>query len=160
MPCTAGGRKFLHRIYFAAVQTHSSAIRSLYLEGLAGRLEALLNSGAENASHAALVCHPHPMFGGTLHNKVVFHAIDLIDDLPNAEGISGAGLVRVLLNGKAELKKVSIDPSLLRPEGREMIEDLVIAAHRDAKTKVERQVSEQMTRLAQDMGLPPEMMPR
>jgi DNA-binding YbaB/EbfC family protein len=77
-----------------------------------------------------------------------------------AEGMSGAGLVRVLLNGKAELKKVSIDPSLLRPEGREIIEDLVIAAHRDAKTKVERQVGEQMAKLAQDMGLPPEMMPR
>jgi uncharacterized protein len=51
------------------------AIRSLFLNSPAGRLEALLNSGAENASHAALVCHPHPMFGGTLHNKVVFHAM-------------------------------------------------------------------------------------
>ncbi|HEY1963150.1 MAG TPA: YbaB/EbfC family nucleoid-associated protein [Rhizomicrobium sp.] len=77
-----------------------------------------------------------------------------------AEGVSGAGLVRVLLNGKAELRKVSIDASLLRPEGQEIIEDLIIAAHRDAKTKVERQVSEQMAKLAQDMGLPPEMMPR
>ena len=77
-----------------------------------------------------------------------------------AEGVAGAGLVRVLLNGKAELRRVSIDASLLRPEGREIIEDLVVAAHRDAKTKVERQVSEQMTKLAQDMGLPPEMMPR
>jgi nucleoid-associated protein EbfC len=77
-----------------------------------------------------------------------------------AEGVAGAGLVRVLLNGKAELRRVSIDASLLRPEGREIIEDLVVAAHRDAKTKVERQVSEQMAKLAQDMGLPPEMMPR
>ena len=77
-----------------------------------------------------------------------------------AEGVSGAGLVRVLLNGKAELRSVSIDASLLRPEGREMIEDLVVAAHRDAKTKVERQVSEEMAKLARDMGLPPEMMPR
>jgi nucleoid-associated protein EbfC len=77
-----------------------------------------------------------------------------------AEGVSGAGLVRVLLNGKAELRRVSIDASLLRPEGREIIEDLVVAAHRDAKTKVERQVSEEMAKLARDMGLPPEMMPR
>ena len=77
-----------------------------------------------------------------------------------AEGVSGAGMVRVLLNGKAELRRVSIDASLLRPEGREIIEDLIVAAHRDAKAKVERQVSEEMAKLARDMGLPPEMMPR
>jgi uncharacterized protein len=40
-----------------------------------GRLEALLNAGSADATHAALVCHPHPVFGGTLHNKVVFHAM-------------------------------------------------------------------------------------
>src|SRR5437763_3448930 len=57
----------------------SSAIRSLFIEGPAGRLEALLNSGAENATHAALVCHPHPMFGGTMHNKVVFHAMKALN---------------------------------------------------------------------------------
>jgi alpha/beta superfamily hydrolase len=54
-------------------------IRSLFLEGPAGRLEALLNAGAENATHAALVCHPHPMFGGTLHNKVVFHTMKALN---------------------------------------------------------------------------------
>jgi len=57
----------------------SSAIRSLFLEGPVGRLEALLNSGAANANHAALVCHPHPMFGGTMHNKVVFHAMKALN---------------------------------------------------------------------------------
>ena len=56
-----------------------SSIRSLFIDGPAGRLEALLNSGAENASHAALICHPHPMFGGTLHNKVVFHAMKALN---------------------------------------------------------------------------------
>jgi uncharacterized protein len=50
-------------------------IRSLFLEGPAGRLEALLNAGEPGASHAALVCHPHPLYGGTMHNKVVFHAM-------------------------------------------------------------------------------------
>jgi alpha/beta superfamily hydrolase len=54
-------------------------IRSLFLEGPAGQLEALLNQGAERASHAALVCHPHPMFGGTMHNKVVFHAMKALN---------------------------------------------------------------------------------
>ena len=53
----------------------NQTIRSLFLEGPAGRLEALLNAGAENATHAALVSHPHPLFGGTLHNKVVFHTM-------------------------------------------------------------------------------------
>ena len=57
----------------------ASAIRSLFLDGPAGRLEALLNSGAENATHAALVCHPHPMFGGTMQNKVVFHAMKALN---------------------------------------------------------------------------------
>jgi alpha/beta superfamily hydrolase len=52
-----------------------ASIRSLFLDGPAGRLEALLNAASENATHCALVCHPHPLFGGTLHNKVVFHAM-------------------------------------------------------------------------------------
>jgi len=46
-----------------------SAIRSLFLTGPAGRLEALLNAGSPNATQAAVVCHPHPLYGGTLHNK-------------------------------------------------------------------------------------------
>jgi uncharacterized protein len=57
----------------------SSSIRSLFLEGPAGRLEALLNAGVENATHAAVVCHPHPLFGGTLHNKVVFHTMKALN---------------------------------------------------------------------------------
>ena len=57
----------------------NSTIRSLFLEGPAGRLEALLNAGTENAPHAAVVCHPHPMFGGTLHNKVVFHTMKALN---------------------------------------------------------------------------------
>src|SRR5215813_4255359 len=51
------------------------SIRTLFIDGPAGRLEALLNFGTTNAAHAGLVCHPHPMFGGTMHNKVVFHAM-------------------------------------------------------------------------------------
>ena len=54
--------------------THA-AIKSLFIEGPTGRLEALLNAGTPNASHCGLVCHPHPLFGGTMHNKVVFHAM-------------------------------------------------------------------------------------
>jgi alpha/beta superfamily hydrolase len=45
------------------------------LTGPSGRLEALLNTGADDAPYAALVTHPHPLFGGTMHNKVVYHAM-------------------------------------------------------------------------------------
>jgi alpha/beta superfamily hydrolase len=61
------------------VIAQNSTIRSLFLEGPAGRLEALLNAGAETATHAAVVCHPHPLFGGTLHNKVVFHTMKALN---------------------------------------------------------------------------------
>ena len=44
------------------------------LQGPTGRLEAVLNSGLEDARFAAVVAHPHPLFGGTMHNKVVYHA--------------------------------------------------------------------------------------
>ena len=57
----------------------SSSIRSLFLDGPAGHLEALLNAGNASATHAGLVCHPHPLYGGTLHNKVVFHAMKALN---------------------------------------------------------------------------------
>ena len=57
------------------------SIESLSLDGPAGRLEALLNLGAANAGYTALVCHPHPLFGGTMHNKVVFHAMKALNGL-------------------------------------------------------------------------------
>ena len=59
--------------------THNSTIKSFFLDGPAGRLEALLNAGAEHATHAAVVCHPHPLFGGTLHNKVAFHTMKALN---------------------------------------------------------------------------------
>ena len=59
----------------------SNAIRSFFLNGPAGQLEALLNAGSPDATHAALVCHPHPEYGGTLHNKVVFHAMKALNSL-------------------------------------------------------------------------------
>jgi uncharacterized protein len=61
------------------MNAQSSSIRSLFLDGPAGRLEALLNMGVEQATRAALVCHPHPLYGGTLHNKVVFHTMKALN---------------------------------------------------------------------------------
>jgi uncharacterized protein len=54
-------------------------VRSFFLDGPAGRLEALLNTGSLSATHAALVCHPHPLYGGTMHNKVVFHLMKALN---------------------------------------------------------------------------------
>jgi uncharacterized protein len=59
--------------------TPNASIRSFFLEGPAGKLEALLNAGAPDARFAAVVCHPHPLFGGTMHNKVVYHAMKALN---------------------------------------------------------------------------------
>jgi hypothetical protein len=66
-------------LYSDHVPPEPSAIRSLFLAGPAGRLETLLNAGSADATHAAIVCHPHPLYGGTLHNKVVFHAMKALN---------------------------------------------------------------------------------
>jgi hypothetical protein len=58
-----------------------SAIKSFFLDGPAGQLESLLNPGAENAPYSALVCHPHPLFGGTMHTKAVFHTMKALNGL-------------------------------------------------------------------------------
>jgi hypothetical protein len=55
------------------------SIESFFLEGEVGRLEALLNLGKTEAQYACVVCHPHPLFGGTMHNKVVFHAMKALN---------------------------------------------------------------------------------
>lgn len=59
--------------------TTNAQIRSFFLDGSAGRLEALLNAGAPDARYSAVVCHPHPLFGGTMHNKVVYHAMKALN---------------------------------------------------------------------------------
>jgi uncharacterized protein len=66
-------------VYSGNVIWSNASIRSLFINGPAGRLEALLNAGAANPTHAAVVCHPHPLFGGTLHNKVVFHTMKALN---------------------------------------------------------------------------------
>ena len=71
------------------------------------------------------------------------------------EGQAGGGLVRVTLSGKAELKRIALDPSLMKPEEREIVEDLIVAAHADAKAKAEAKMAEEMRALAGGLGLPP-----
>jgi uncharacterized protein len=73
------GRCPVALLYPDCVPQENASIRSLFLNGPAGRLEALLNAGSPDATHSAVVCHPHPLFGGTLHNKVVFHAMKALN---------------------------------------------------------------------------------
>jgi len=63
------------------LQVGTARLRSLDLSGPAGRLEAIVNEGSPDATLAALVCHPHPLGGGTLHNKVVYHAMKVLNGL-------------------------------------------------------------------------------
>lgn len=72
-------------------------------------------------------------------------------------GQSGAGLVKVTLNGKGEMRRLSIDPSLVDPEDTEMMEDLIVAAHNDAKSKVEAFSAEKMKDMTGGLQLPPGM---
>ena len=75
----------------------------------------------------------------------------------DVEGQSGGGLVRVTLTGKGEMKGVAIDPSLLSPADKEMVEDLILAAYADAKGKADRLSAEKMQNLAAGLPLPPGM---
>ncbi|GAB2186206.1 YbaB/EbfC family nucleoid-associated protein [Roseibium sp. LAB1] len=71
-----------------------------------------------------------------------------------AEGSAGGGLVTVRLNGKSDLKSLSIDPSLLKEEEKEILEDLLIAAHTEARAKVEQAIQEKTQDLMGGLGLP------
>ena len=70
-------------------------------------------------------------------------------------GQSGGGLVKLTLNGKGALKAVTIDPSLLKVEEKEILEDLIVAAHGDAKSKMENLIADQMKELTGGLPLPP-----
>ena len=73
------------------------------------------------------------------------------------EGQSGAGLVKVVLNGRGDMRAVRIDPGLVKPGEHEMIEDLVMAAFTDAKSKVEAAMQAKMQEVTGGLGLPPGM---
>lgn len=73
------------------------------------------------------------------------------------DGVAGAGLVTVTLNGKGEMKGLKVDPSLIKPDEAEILEDLVVAAHADAKAKAEAKAAEAMKDLTGGLELPPGM---
>jgi alpha/beta superfamily hydrolase len=102
--------------------------RSVELRGPAGRLEAVLNEGAPNAPFAALVCHPHPLGGGTMHNKVVYHAMKVLNAprwgfrAPVLRfNFRGAGLSEGMHDGAAEIDDVDAALAWLEGEFRRPI---------------------------------------
>jgi len=73
------------------------------------------------------------------------------------EGQAGAGMVTVVLSGKGDMKRVKIDPKLADPAEMEMLEDLLLAAHADARRKVDAMSAEQMQKATGGLQLPPGM---
>ena len=70
------------------------------------------------------------------------------------EGISGGNIVRVIMNGDGELKKIFLDDKLLK-ESKQIIEDLIVAAHNDAKIKLKKKTSEELSKVTGGISLPP-----
>jgi nucleoid-associated protein EbfC len=78
-------------------------------------------------------------------------------DQIEVEGTSGGGLVSVKLSGKGEMKGVKIDDSLIKPSEKEIVEDLIVAAHADARRKAEALLQEKMKDVTGGLPLPPGM---
>jgi nucleoid-associated protein EbfC len=70
-------------------------------------------------------------------------------------GTAGGGKVKITMNGAQEVTTVSIEPDVVRPEEADLLEDLVLAALRDARAKITRMVEEEMGRVTGGLGLPP-----
>ena len=73
------------------------------------------------------------------------------------EGQAGGGMVKVTLTAKGDLRHIAIDPALLKPEEREIVEDLIVTAHQDARRKAERLTEEKMKAVTAGLPLPPGM---
>ena len=78
-------------------------------------------------------------------------------DRIDVEGAAGGGMVTVTLSAKGELKGVKVDDSLLKPSEKEIVEDLLVAAHADARRKAEALVQDKMKSLTGGLPLPPGM---
>jgi DNA-binding YbaB/EbfC family protein len=78
-------------------------------------------------------------------------------DTIEVEGTSGGGMVTVRLSGKGEMKSIKIDETLIKPSEKEIVEDLIVAAHADARRKADALVQEKMQAVAGGLPLPPGM---
>lgn len=78
-------------------------------------------------------------------------------DTLEVKGTSGAGLVTVILNGKGDMKALDIDTSMVKPDEAEILEDLIVAAHNDAKAKLEAMLQDKMKDMTGGLPIPPGM---
>ena len=76
-------------------------------------------------------------------------------DTIEVEGSAGGGMVKIMMTAKGQLKSVSIDPSLLNADEKEIVEDLIVAASNDARVKAERTMQERMAEVTKGLPLPP-----
>ena len=74
-----------------------------------------------------------------------------------AEGVSGGGMVAVTLNGKGAMQGVRIDPSMFKEDDVEILEDLILAAHNDAKSKIEAIIADKTREMTAGLPIPPGM---
>jgi nucleoid-associated protein EbfC len=87
--------------------------------------------------------------------KSKMEAVQAELEASEVEGLSGGGLVALKLNGKGDLKGVRVDETLLKPSEKEILEDLIVAAHADARRKVEVLMKDKMQSVAGGLPLPP-----
>jgi nucleoid-associated protein EbfC len=89
--------------------------------------------------------------------KLQTRMAEMQQQLAEAEmtGTAGGGMVNVTLNGKGEMRRIKIDPSLADPNEMEILEDLVVAAYNDAKAKIDAHLQEEMGKLTGGLPMPP-----
>jgi nucleoid-associated protein EbfC len=87
--------------------------------------------------------------------KTKMEAMQVELDQIEVEGTAGGGMVTVRMSAKGELKGLRVDPSLMKPDEKEIVEDLVVAAHADARRKAEALLQEKMKALTGGLPLPP-----
>jgi len=71
------------------------------------------------------------------------------------EGVSGGNTVKIIMNGDGELKKITLDEVAYKKESKEILEDLIVAAHNDAKSKLKKKTSEEISKVTGGIDLPP-----
>ncbi|MGD1888526.1 MAG: YbaB/EbfC family nucleoid-associated protein [Cohaesibacteraceae bacterium] len=90
-----------------------------------------------------------------MQDKMQSMQADMADE--TVDGVAGGGMVTITLSGKGDMKALKIDPSLLAPGEGEILEDLIMAAHNDARAKVETMMAEKTQEMMSGLGLPPGM---
>jgi DNA-binding YbaB/EbfC family protein len=97
------------------------------------------------------------LMGKAKEMQAKFQAMQEEIAMMEATGQAGGGMVKVTITGKFEMKKLDIDPSLFKEDDVEILEDLIIAAHNDAKSKVEQSMQEKTRELTAGLPIPPGM---